>query len=162
MSAAQLALGQPAWYGLPSAIPQLRLGEMVYHPAHEPRDIAASSARLVVSALGHTARDVAVRTAHADVLQSALADARGVALVRPLRQAAPGYLRLPLRLAHEVTLPAALNIASSTLIWSEVSFVYTPAVGKIITGPLTLKDQLYMAPRLTNCVTYPPTVTTCP
>ena len=60
------------------------------------------------------------------------------------------------------TLPAALKIASTTLIWSEVSYVYTPAIGKIITGPLTLKDQLYMAPRLTNCVTYPPTVTTCP
>lgn len=52
-----------------------------------------------------------------------------------------------------VTLPAALNIANSTLIWSEVSYVYTPAIGYIITGSLTLKDQLYMAPRLSNSVT---------
>ena len=51
-----------------------------------------------------------------------------------------------------VTLPTALNIANSSLIWSEVSFVYTPAIGYIITGPLTLKDQLYMAPRLSSTV----------
>jgi Flp pilus assembly protein TadG len=52
-----------------------------------------------------------------------------------------------------VTLPAALNIANTTLIWSEVSYVYTPAIGYIITGSLTLKDQLYMAPRLSTSVT---------
>jgi Flp pilus assembly protein TadG len=61
-----------------------------------------------------------------------------------------------------VTLDDSLNVANTTLIWSEVSYIYTPAIGYIITGPLTLKDQLYMAPRLSNCVIYPPTVTTCP
>jgi Flp pilus assembly protein TadG len=51
-----------------------------------------------------------------------------------------------------VTLPSALNIANTSLIWSEVSYVYTPAVGYLITGSLTLKDQLYMAPRISNTV----------
>ncbi len=51
-----------------------------------------------------------------------------------------------------VTVPTALKIANSTLIWSEVSYVYTPAIGYIITGPLTLKDQLYMAPRISTAV----------
>ncbi len=51
-----------------------------------------------------------------------------------------------------VTVPTALNIANSTLIWSEVSYVYTPAIGYIITGSMTLKDQLYMAPRLSTSV----------
>ena len=51
-----------------------------------------------------------------------------------------------------VTLPIALNIANSTLIWSEVSYVYTPVIGYIITGSLTLKDQLYMVPRLSTSV----------
>jgi Flp pilus assembly protein TadG len=54
-----------------------------------------------------------------------------------------------------VTVPAALNAANSSLIWSEVSYVYTPAVGYIITGPLTLTDQLYMAPRISTSVTGP-------
>jgi Flp pilus assembly protein TadG len=61
-----------------------------------------------------------------------------------------------------VTLPTALKIANSTVIWAESSHDYTPAIGYIITGPLTLNDKLYMAPRLASCVTYPPTVTTCP
>jgi Flp pilus assembly protein TadG len=51
-----------------------------------------------------------------------------------------------------VTVPATLNIANSTLIWSEVQYTYKPAIGYIITGTLTLKDQLYMAPRLSNSV----------
>jgi Flp pilus assembly protein TadG len=54
-----------------------------------------------------------------------------------------------------VTVPPALNAANSSLIWSEVSYVYTPAIGYIITGPLTLKDQLYMAPRISTSVTGP-------
>ena len=54
-----------------------------------------------------------------------------------------------------VTVPTALNAANTTLIWSEVSYVYTPAIGYIITGPLTLKDQLYMAPRISTSVAGP-------
>ena len=54
-----------------------------------------------------------------------------------------------------VTLPTALNIANTTLIWSEVSYIYTPAIGYVLTGSLTLKDQLYMAPRISNTVSGP-------
>ena len=52
-----------------------------------------------------------------------------------------------------VTLPTALNVASTTLIWSEVSYSYTPAIGYVITGTLNLSDQLYMRPRLSDTVT---------
>ena len=52
-----------------------------------------------------------------------------------------------------VTVPTALNVANSSLIWSEVQYLYKPTVGYIITGTLTLKDQLYMAPRLSTAVT---------
>jgi Flp pilus assembly protein TadG len=51
-----------------------------------------------------------------------------------------------------VTLPAALVVNSSSLIWSEVQYTYTPTIGYVITGSLTLKDQLYMAPRLSASV----------
>jgi Flp pilus assembly protein TadG len=52
-----------------------------------------------------------------------------------------------------VTLPAALNVASTTLIWSEVSYAYQPAIGYVVTGTLNLSDQIYMRPRLSDTVT---------
>jgi Flp pilus assembly protein TadG len=51
-----------------------------------------------------------------------------------------------------VTLPSALVVANSSLIWSEVQFAYTPTVGYIVSGTLTLKDQIYMRPRLSQKV----------
>jgi Flp pilus assembly protein TadG len=52
-----------------------------------------------------------------------------------------------------VTLPAALNIANTTLIWSEVSYSYKPTIGYVVTGTLNLSDQIYMRPRLSDTVT---------
>jgi len=52
-----------------------------------------------------------------------------------------------------VTLPPALNVANTTLIWSEVSYYYKPAIGYVITGALDLSDQIYMRPRLSTTVT---------
>ena len=54
-----------------------------------------------------------------------------------------------------VTLPTALNVNNSSLIWSEVSYDYTPAVGYVITGTMTLKDQIYMRPRISDSVSRP-------
>ena len=51
-----------------------------------------------------------------------------------------------------VTLPTALNIANSYLIWSEVSYTYKPVIGYVVSGTLTLKDQIYMRPRLSDSV----------
>jgi Flp pilus assembly protein TadG len=51
-----------------------------------------------------------------------------------------------------VTLPTSLVIPNTTVIWSEVQYLYKPTIGYIITGTLTLKDQLYMAPRLSTAV----------
>ncbi len=54
-----------------------------------------------------------------------------------------------------VTLPTALVIPSTCLIWSEVQYTYKPTIGYVVTSTLTLKDQMYMRPRLSDCVTYP-------
>ena len=51
-----------------------------------------------------------------------------------------------------VTLPAALNIPNSSLIWSEVQYNYTPVIGYVITGTMNLKDQIYMRPRMSDDV----------
>jgi Flp pilus assembly protein TadG len=51
-----------------------------------------------------------------------------------------------------VTLPVALDIANTSLIWGEASYTYTPTVSYVITGTLNLSDQIYMTPRLSNSV----------
>jgi Flp pilus assembly protein TadG len=51
-----------------------------------------------------------------------------------------------------VTLPAGLNGAGTSLIWSEVAYAYTPTIGYVVTHTLTLKDQSYMRPRLSTSV----------
>jgi Flp pilus assembly protein TadG len=51
-----------------------------------------------------------------------------------------------------VTLPTALVVNNSSVIWSEVQYTYKPTIGYVITGSLTLKDQLYMVPRLSTSV----------
>ena len=51
-----------------------------------------------------------------------------------------------------VTLPTALNVANTSLIWSEVQYTYKPVMGYVVTGTLTLKDQIYMRPRLSDSV----------
>jgi Flp pilus assembly protein TadG len=52
-----------------------------------------------------------------------------------------------------VTLPAALNVPNTSLIWGEVSYDYKPVIGYVITGTMTLTDQIYMRPRLSDSVT---------
>jgi Flp pilus assembly protein TadG len=51
-----------------------------------------------------------------------------------------------------VVLPTALNVNNTSLIWGEVTYAYTPAVGYVITGTMTLKDQIYMRPRVSDSV----------
>jgi Flp pilus assembly protein TadG len=51
-----------------------------------------------------------------------------------------------------VTSPAALNVANTSLIWSEVQYTYKPVIGYVMTGTLTLKDQIYMRPRVSDTV----------
>jgi Flp pilus assembly protein TadG len=53
-----------------------------------------------------------------------------------------------------VTLPSALNVANTSLIWSEVSYSYKPTIGYVVTGTLNLSDQIYMRPRLSNSVAF--------
>jgi Flp pilus assembly protein TadG len=37
---------------------------------------------------------------------------------------------------------------STQLLWSDVQYTYTPVIGYVVTGPLTLKDKMYMSPRI--------------
>lgn len=46
-----------------------------------------------------------------------------------------------------VSIPSALAMPNSQLIWSEISYDYKPAVGYVLTGTLNLSDQFFARPR---------------
>lgn len=48
-----------------------------------------------------------------------------------------------------ITVPSGLAGPSSQLIFSQVSYPYTPNLGYVITGTLNLASQMYMMPRIT-------------
>jgi Flp pilus assembly protein TadG len=51
-----------------------------------------------------------------------------------------------------VALPAALNVANTSLIWGEAAYSYMPTIGYVVTGTPNLSDQIYMSPRLSSSV----------
>ena len=94
IGAAQWLLGRPRLYGLPASIPWLHLGEMVYHPAHEPQSLSVAAATLVRSSLANEARDLATRRRNAAVLRAVTErDGHRITPVRPLPRAESGFLR---------------------------------------------------------------------
>ncbi len=54
------------------------------------------------------------------------------------------------------TVPEGLLIPNTWLIWSEVSYTYTPTVGYVLKTNLKMKDASYTRPRQSLCVDYPP------
>src|SRR5262249_39482424 len=52
-----------------------------------------------------------------------------------------------------VTLPAGMNTPNTSLIWGETQYVYTPGLGYVLTGSITLSNQIFMSPRLAPSVT---------
>jgi Flp pilus assembly protein TadG len=51
-----------------------------------------------------------------------------------------------------VSLPAALNVPSSSLVWGEAQYDYQPSIGYVVTGSMNLTDQIFMRPRLSETV----------
>lgn len=90
-TAAQWMLGRPALYALPSMLPWLRLGEMVYHPATEPMGPTRVTTSLLATAFALEAGEVALRRAHAQTLGAI--GARDVVAIRAIDGARSGYLR---------------------------------------------------------------------
>jgi Flp pilus assembly protein TadG len=54
-----------------------------------------------------------------------------------------------------IGLDAALAVPNTSLIMSEAEYAYKPTIGYVVTGTLTLKDKMYMRPRLSTEVKYP-------
>jgi Flp pilus assembly protein TadG len=49
-------------------------------------------------------------------------------------------------------LPSAVVIANTYLVTAEVHYAYTPTIGYVMTGSFDLKDQFYLRPRLSDCI----------
>lgn len=93
---AQWLLGRPSLYGIPAAIPSLHLGEMVYHPAHEPSSLSWAAASLVRRAIAAASGDVAGRRRIAAALEMAALEGADIRPVRPVQGGVSGYLRYPI------------------------------------------------------------------
>lgn len=105
---AQWALGRPALYGIPMSIPALKLGEMVYHPAHEPERLGASAAAMVLTALADADAAAARRRSRADeILRD---DAGGAGIITTISGGTSGMLRLPIRLTINGPHPVRLGV----------------------------------------------------
>jgi dTDP-4-amino-4,6-dideoxygalactose transaminase len=94
-AAAQWAFGRPSLYALPSALPGLRLGEMVYHPAREPRSLSIGAAALVGRALRTLSEDVSLRRRNATALYMAATEGSDIEPITLLPGATSGFLRFP-------------------------------------------------------------------
>jgi Flp pilus assembly protein TadG len=55
-----------------------------------------------------------------------------------------------------VTIPSTLAIGGTYLIFSEVSYTYTPTIGYVLKNAITLSDVSYTRPRQSTCVYYSP------
>jgi len=64
-------------------------------------------------------------------------------------------------LPSQFTSSNACNSYPCYFIYAEVSYTYTPAFGYFLTGPITLKDNLYVTPRSSACVQYNSVPSTC-
>jgi perosamine synthetase len=134
LATAQWLIGRPALYAVPASIPALRLGETIYHDAHEPCPLPHTAAALLRSALlaAGAARTAREQTAHALIDRLA----GRVEIPRPIAGGVSGYLRLPV-LATRIHHPA-------------------PRLGIVRTYPRPLGDEPAARPLLAPGVTEMP------
>ena len=128
-TAVQWGLGRPSLYAIPSMIPGLHLGEMVYHPAREPKRMSPGSSALLASALALAPGAVAIRRRHAREFDIAVSGAPRAGGTQTIPGAEPGYLRYALRDMGEGRDAA-------------------PALGIVRPYPQTLAEQPQLAPIL--------------
>jgi len=91
---AQWLLARPALYGIPASIPSLKLGEMVYKPAGEPRSISRTAAAMLSGALRIESAEVARRRGNATRLVGSIREGARLTPVHAINRGHPGYLRL--------------------------------------------------------------------
>ena len=91
-SMAQWILARPSWYGIPSALPGLQLGETVFHPPHAPHPMSRSASGLLSQSLRYAARESEIRRTNAASLAPTIS---AIAMIPQAVEGSAGYLRLP-------------------------------------------------------------------
>lgn len=66
----------------------------------------------------------------------------------------------PRGLGTSVTIPTALQVGGTYLIYSEVNYAFVPTIGYVMKSSITLKDFTFTRPRQSLCVMYATTVCT--
>ena len=129
--AAQWLLGDPLTYRLPASIPALRLGEMVYRPAREPRTMTAAAAAILLVALRLDEQEIRHRRARASDILSLVGETKRVLPICSVAGGASGFLRLAV-LACSGTVPT------------------NAALGAVRGYPMTLEEHPQLQPMLAS------------
>ena len=61
-----------------------------------------------------------------------------------------------LAVGTEVTVPASLAVPNSYLVLSQVYYGYNPTYGYVLTGTMTLEDQIFVRPRQSSSIARTP------
>jgi perosamine synthetase len=147
---AQRVFSHPYLYGIPSSIPALRLGEMVYHPPREPRGISVAAATILRRALQLDAHEVSARRGRARSLLSRLHGNSDVTPVHPIPGGESGYLRVAMIDAVGARLPrtdlGALRGYPMTLDQHSQLQPLLMAGERAGSGSQLLRDRLFTVP----------------
>lgn len=129
---AQWLLARSEIYRLPASIPALKLGEMTFRVASEPRSISAAARAILPIALGMEDREIAHRLARAEELITVLQQTSGrLVPIRPVHGGEAGFLRLALLDTIGDTLP-------------------NQSIGVLRGYPLTLDQHVQLRPILAD------------
>jgi dTDP-4-amino-4,6-dideoxygalactose transaminase len=109
LDAAQWAFGRPSLYSLPAGIPAFGLGETRYRAPTEPQAITALAAALLRRTVVSANTEKELRRANADVWRATLPSE--LSHIRPIADAAPSYLRLPVRVDERIAAGARSGVA---------------------------------------------------
>lgn len=110
VTVASWVLGRPGLYALPSSIPQLKLGETVYHEPHPPQSLTRTAVGLLQSSLESIDRYTGIRRANASELNLAAQESARLIPTKSLDGASSGYLRFPILTRRSVDIAPELGI----------------------------------------------------
>ena len=148
--AAQWVLARPFLYRLPASMPALRLGEMVYHAAGEPRAMPAAAAAILPTALALEERELRRRRANAKDLLALMSETPRLRPIRPISRANPGYLRLAfVDTKGDVAPFTALGAVRGYPLTLDQHSQLLPLLHigeRAGTGSITLRDRLFTVP----------------
>jgi dTDP-4-amino-4,6-dideoxygalactose transaminase len=129
-AAAQWSVGRPNFYGLPAAIPALRLGETTYRDARAPRAMSRSAAAMLPVAFAEAPAAAVRRRATAEIYRVALESAAIARSIDPIRSGQSGFLRFPVMMDSARSAAPRLGIYRSY----PVPLVDEPAARSVLTA----------------------------